>query len=135
MLKETITYHDLDGNEITEDFYFNLYQSECAELSFSKKGGLADYVKKITEEEDGDKLVALFKEVILKAYGVRGSDGKSFKKSPELAEAFSQTEAYSILFMKMVTDDKEAARFLNGIAPNLPKDNLPAKTTTKKTTK
>lgn len=137
MVKETITYHDLDGNEITDDFYFNLYESEVTELSFSKKGGLAEYIKEISKTEDGEKIIQLFKEIVLRAYGVRGEDNKSFVKSKELSEAFSQTEAYSILFMKLATDDKAAANFINAVCPAIAKaqNNSPAKIAKNKTTK
>ena len=129
MVKETITYHDLDGNEITDDFWFNLYQSEVVEMNFSKKGGLTEYLKEITETEDGEKIIQFFKELVLRAYGVRGEDNKSFVKSKALSESFSQTEAYSVLFMKLATDDKAAADFVNRVLPAMPQDNLPAKTT------
>lgn len=129
MVKETITYHDLDGNEITDDFWFNLYQSEVVEMNFSKKGGLAEYLKEITETEDGEKIIQFFKDLVLRAYGVRGEDNKSFVKSKVLSESFSQTEAYSVLFMKLATDDKAAADFVNRVLPAMPQDNLPAKTT------
>ena len=134
MVKETITYHDLDGNEITKDFHFNLYPSELAELSVSKKGGLPEYIKKISAAEDLAELIALFKDILLRAYGERGEDNQSFVKSPELSRAFSQTEAYSILFMKLATDEKAAAKFINALAPAMPQDNLP-KDTKAKTTK
>lgn len=130
MLKETITYHDLDGNEITEDFWFNLFESEIIELNFSEKGGLEKYIEKITKAEDMKELIRLFKDVVLMAYGERGEDGKSFVKTEEAKKAFSQTEAYSNLFMKLATDDKEAARFIKAVCPNKmnqPQDKLPKK--------
>ena len=134
MVKETITYHDLDGNEITGDFYFNFYPSELAELSVSKKGGLPEYIKKISATEDIGEAINLFKDILLKSYGEKGEDNRTFVKSEELSKAFSQTEAYSILFMKLATDEKEAARFINSVCPANPQDNLPKekKTTTKK---
>lgn len=130
MTKETITYHDLDGNEITEDFYFNLYESEIVELNFSEKGGLEKYIEKITKAEDMKSLIKLFKDVVLMAYGTKGEDGKTFVKSEEAKRAFSQTEAYSILFMKLATDDEKAAEFIKRVVPNKmaqPQDRLPKK--------
>ena len=130
MLKETITYHDLDGNEITEDFWFNLFESEIVELNFSEKGGLEKYIEKITKAQDMKELIRLFKDVVLMAYGVRGDDGKTFVKTDEAKKAFSQTEAYSVLFMKLATDDQEAARFIKAVCPKKmtqPQDKLPKK--------
>ena len=42
MLKKTINYTDYNGNERTEDFYFNLTEAEILEMEMSKTGGLAD---------------------------------------------------------------------------------------------
>ena len=39
-------------------------------------------------------------------------------KNNELREAFSQTEAYSNLFMELATDADAASEFINGILPS-----------------
>lgn len=58
-----------------------------------------------------------FEEIILTAYGEKSDDGRRFVKSDELSQAFKETEAYSELFMELLTDDKAAAAFINGILP------------------
>ena len=45
------------------------------------------------------------------------SNGRRFIKSKELSEAFSQTEAYSEIFMSLALNEKEASDFINGIMP------------------
>lgn len=117
MLKKTISYVDYDGNERTEDFYFNLTKAELLEMSLSTAGGLDKYIEKITKTQDTPKLIELFKDIIIRSYGVKSDDGKRFIKNQEITEEFTQTEAYSDLFMSLATDDKEAADFLNGIIP------------------
>jgi len=117
MLKKTISYVDYDGNERTEDFYFNLTKAELLEMSLSTAGGLDKYIEKITKTQDTPKLIELFKDIIIRSYGVKSDDGKRFIKNQEITEEFTQTEAYSDLFMTLATDDKEAADFLNGIIP------------------
>ena len=74
-------------------------------------------LKKIMETEDMPQIVKIFKQFILKSYGEISADGKSFIKSPELSEAFSQTEAYSELFMELAQNPDAAAAFINGIIP------------------
>lgn len=117
MLKKTIKYVDYDGNERTETFHFNLSRVEVAELELSTEGGLAKQIEKIVEERDGSRIIQLFKEIILKAYGEKSPDGKRFIKSLEMATAFSQTEAYSELFMELATNADAGAAFINGIVP------------------
>lgn len=117
MLKRTMTYTDYDGNQRTEDFYFNLSKAEIMEMDLSATGGLDKWISRIVAEQDGKKIVEIFKQIILKAYGEKSLDGKRFVKSPEISEAFSQTEAYSDLFIELATDAEKAAEFINGIVP------------------
>lgn len=117
MLKKTITYTDFNDVERTEDFYFNLTKAEIMEMEMSVPGGLGGMIQKIVSAQDAPALIKLFKELILKAYGEKSADGKRFIKNDELSEAFAQTEAYSILFMELATDDKAASEFITKIIP------------------
>lgn len=127
MLKKTITYTDFNGTERTEDFFFNLTKAECAEMELSTTGGLERKLKRIINESNNEEIVRMFKEIILDSYGVKSDDGKRFIKNKELKEAFSQTEAYSVLFMELATDDNAAAAFINGVIPPAPNtSSIPA---------
>lgn len=117
MLKKTITYNDYNDVERTEDYYFNLSKAELMEMELSIAGGLSETIDKIIKAKDTPSLVKIFKELVLKAYGVKSPDGKRFIKSDELREEFSQTEAYSQLFMELATNAEAAAAFVNGIIP------------------
>ena len=117
MLKKTITYVDYNGAERTEDFYFNLSKAEVMEMEMSTSGGLAEMIKKIVAAQDAPAIIKIFKDLILKAYGEKSPDGKRFIKSEGIATSFSQTEAYSQLFMELATNADEAAKFVNGIIP------------------
>lgn len=117
MLKKTITYTDYNGVERKEDFYFNFSKAELMEMELSTAGGLAEMIQKVVDTQDQVAIVKIFKDLVLKAYGEKSADGKRFIKSKELSEAFSQTEAYSILFMELATDADAAAKFVNGVVP------------------
>lgn len=116
MLKKTITYTDYDGNERTEDFFFNLSKAEVLEMEMGINGGMTNLIKKIVAEQDMNAISRTFKDIILRSYGEKTLDGKRFKKSKDLSEAFSQTEAYSELFMELL-DPEKAAQFINAILP------------------
>lgn len=118
MLKKTITYTDFNGVERTEDFYFNLTKAEILEMEMSTTGGLSEMVKKIVAAQDAPAIIKIFKDLVLKAYGEKSADGKRFIKNTEMAEAFSQTEAYSNLFMELSMDADAAAEFVKGIIPS-----------------
>lgn len=118
MLKKIITYTDYNGVERTEPFYFNLSKAELMEMELGVTGGMTEMLNKIIAAKDAPSLMKTFKEMIMKAYGVKSDDGKRLIKSEELSIAFTQTEAYNVLFMELITDDKAAADFVNGIIPN-----------------
>lgn len=117
MLKKRIKYVDYDNNEREEDFYFNLNKAEIAEMELSTEGGLQQWIEKIVDAQDTPQIIDLFKKLILKSYGEKSPDGKRFIKNEQLSEEFSQTEAYSELFMELATDEQAAANFVNGIIP------------------
>lgn len=117
MLKKTVTYVDYNGVERTEDFYFNLSKAEVTEMELSVEGGFSKMLEEIVRSKDNVRIMELFKQMVLKAYGEKSADGKRFVKSKELSEAFSQTEAYSEIFMELALDEKAAAAFVNGIMP------------------
>lgn len=121
MLKKTITYKDYNDAERTEDFYFNLSEAEVIEMELSTAGGLAEMIQGIVKAQDGPAIIKIFKDLILKAYGEKSIDGKSFVKVDEkgnpLWVKFSQTAAYSKLFMELATDADAGAKFVNGIMP------------------
>ena len=117
MIKKTVTYVDYNGVERTEDFYFNLTKAEIAEMEMSVEGGFSKMLEEIVASKDNVKIVSLFKQMVLKAYGEKSADGRRFMKSEEISKAFSETEAYSEIFMSLALNESEAAAFVNGIMP------------------
>lgn len=118
MIKKTITYTDYNGNQRTENFYFNLTKAEVTRMEMSVQGGMAEMIDRIIAAQDAPSLIDTFENMIQKSYGVKTPDGRGFTKRPEDLESFMATEAYSELFMELVTDAAAAAEFVNGIMPN-----------------
>lgn len=119
MLKKTITYTDYDGLERTEEFRFNLTKAELVDMELTTAGTFSETMKRIIAEKDIICIAKLFKELLLKSYGVKSDDGKRFIKSQELSEAFSQTEAYSDLYIELLSNPEEAAKFFAEVAPKM----------------
>lgn len=117
MLKKTVTYTDFDENERTEDFYFHLSKAEVMEMEFEVGGDMATKLRSIVDARDVKQIGEKFKDLILRSYGEKSSDGKRFIKSKEISDAFSQTQAYSDLFMEFCTNSNSAVEFVNGIMP------------------
>ena len=126
MLTKSITFTDYDGVERTENFMFNLTKAELAELNLTTEGGLQAVIQKIIDSKDVPEITRWFKKIIMMAYGEKSADGRRFVKKPELTEDFLQTEAYSELFIELLSDENAAAAFINGIIPKDNKSNIPA---------
>lgn len=129
MLKKTVTYVDYDGVERTESFYFNLSESEIVDMELGVDGGWRKRMQRIIDSKDAPTLMREFKNLIMISYGKKSDDGRRFMKSKEISEEFIQTEAYNKIFMELVTDDKAAANFANGIIQSAEKSRqnmLPA---------
>lgn len=117
MLKKTITFTDYNGVTRTETHYFNLSKAELMEMELGTTGGFAEMLQRIVDAQDGPAIIKAYKDFILKAYGEKSPDGRRFIKSKELSDAFAQTEAYSQLFMELVTDANASADFIKAIIP------------------
>lgn len=136
MYKMSIQYEDYDGNKRKEDCYFNLSKTELTKMQLSESGGLDKVLARIIQEQDITKIADLLDTVILKSYGIKSDDGKTFSKSAEISEKFKSTQAYDELFMKLISDPQEAANFIKKIIPSdlsakIPNDvsKLPAEVT------
>ena len=117
MIMKTIKYVDYDGVERSESFYFNLSKAELVSMDFEIEGGFKRKIEKVIEAQNQRELIEIFKDIIFRSYGEKSADGRRFIKSKEISEAFTQTEAYSELFMELATDAKAAEAFIKGIMP------------------
>lgn len=121
MLKKTITYTDYNEMERTEDFYFNLTEAELNELQLATPGGYAGYLQKMVAAQDTPTLIGVIKDLILRSYGEKSLDGRTFVKIDEsgkpVSRMFSQTEAFSKLYMELGSDSDAAVKFVLGIMP------------------
>lgn len=117
MLKKTITYTDLNGEERSEDFFFQLRKSEMMELEASKRYGLSAAIEKAAKKAEGKDVVEAAKKIILTAYGEPSPDGKRFIKNDELRTEFYQSPAYDELFVELVTNAEALAEFIREVFP------------------
>lgn len=118
MLKKTISYEDYDGNQRTEDFYFNLSKAEVIDwLTTSGRYTLDKLMDKLVRTENTKEIMQIFKDLIYRSYGEKSLDGRRFIKTEEVKNNFIETEAYSSLYMELIGDAKKAADFITGIVP------------------
>lgn len=126
MYQKKIKYTDFLGNQREETFYFNLTKAELTNMYNSISGGLDKLLEEIIAKKDIPRIMENFELIMDNAYGVIAPDGRRFMKSPELLREFKETQAYSDYYMQLVTDEAEAAAFVEGILP----ENLREEATT-----
>lgn len=119
MFKKTITYTDYNGHERKEDHYFNLTKAEMIEYDSEFPEGVIEYLTRLVNLQDKGKLIKAFKDLILRSYGEKLDNGK-FIKSQEIRDSFMATEAYSELFLEVLSSEENMANFVNAIVPKAP---------------
>ena len=125
MYKKIIKYQDFNGVDREEPFYFNLSKAELMEMELSTQAGVEEMIKMLIATKDNAKIVQIFKELILKSYGIKSEDGTRFIKTQELREAFEQSNAYSEFFIELISNTDEQVRFINSVISgvNMPEMN------------
>ena len=133
MFKYEQKYTDYNGVERADMLYFNLSKAELMEMELSTQAGVEEMIRMLIATNDNAKIVALFKDMILKSYGIKSEDGRRFIKSKELRDQFEQSEAYSEFFIAMIANENDLqTKFINGVingtnVPNLTEEDAVAK--------
>ena len=122
MIKKTLKYKNYAREEVTDDFYFDINESELLMMNWSERGGLDKYYERIIKEEDNREILKAFQELVDLSYGRRSLDGKDFDKSPEYLKKFKSSGAYNQLMLEFFTQDEDgtnnfAEQFANGLLP------------------
>lgn len=118
MLTKKIKYEDFNGNEVEKEFYFNLSKAEMLEYDASLPGGALEYLTFLMNNKMNGPILAAFRDLIARSYGERLPDGR-FIKSEERRDAFLASDAYSELFMEIISSEESAAAFVNGVVPQV----------------
>lgn len=114
-----IEFKDLDQNSVKETFWFNLSKAEVIKFNYTNgKKGLEELIKEIIATEDMNQVFGLFEQIVEMSYGVRDPlNNRRFIKSKELFLEFQQTDAYSELFLMLLTSPVKAAEFITATVP------------------
>ena len=118
MIKQTVTYTDYNGNERTEEYWFNLSKAELLRLETTTKGTFQKMLENAVASEDNYRIIEVFEDLIKHSIGMKTLDGKYFKKPKEFVEDFMQSEAYSTLLFDLLQDAEKANAFIRGIMPS-----------------
>lgn len=120
MLKKTVTYDDLDGNPVTEDFYFHLNKLEIAELDIKTPGGLMAFGERLQKTNDAMEAYEVFKDLLLTAYGVRSGDRHFMKKDSHgvpYRDYLEGSDALGEIIIEMLQNAELGAKFFEDVLP------------------
>lgn len=117
MIKKTLTYESLDGDPITEDFYFHLSTAEIAKMELTTEGGYASLLQNLVNANNGKQIIEQFDAILKAGYGVRSDDGKRFIKNDQVWAEFYESDAYNVLFMQLISDPDASSQFVRGMLP------------------
>ena len=132
MFKYEIAYTDYNGEKRKDWAYFNLSRAELMEMELSTTAGVEEMIRMLIATKDNAKIVQIYKDLILKSYGIKSEDGRRFIKSQALREEFEQSEAYSEFFMQMMTNSELQNEFINKVVAGTNVPNMDEKEALKK---
>lgn len=118
MLTKKIKYVDFDGEEREEEACFHISKAELTQMRLSASGGMEKRLRRIIDTKDQPALIKQFAELLDMSYGVKSDDGRKFMKSPEILADFKATEAYSQVFMELLSSDEAASEFIKAVLPS-----------------
>lgn len=127
MLKQDITFADIDGNPMTETWYFNLSEDEVIEQTLME-GDADTYVaqlRAIIASGDPKKIIGTFKKFLMASVGKKSEDGRKFVKTQAISEEFASCGAYHALLREMITNAGLAAKFVNNVFPQTKDEQTP----------
>ena len=138
MFIKKVSYTNYNGENVTEEFCFNLTKAECLDLDFmyEDQGGLKEYlstlIKAIQKDPDNAPkrpMYEFLKLMIRSSVGKKSPDGKRFIKNETVANEFLQSEAYVEFLMNLLdtaNNPNGIQAFMEGILPVVPEDQKQA---------
>ena len=124
MIKMNVSAETFDGDMVTETLWFHMNKVDLIELQESEPNGFVDTLQAFMSRKPEDwttkdkfKLFNYFRTMVDKAYGERSSDGKRFRKSPEILANFKDSIFYDEFVLSLLEDEGKSIKFFNGIMP------------------
>lgn len=117
MVSRTFTYEGFDGKMYTDTWYFHLNEAESFKIRARNIEGMDGMLRTLSRTNDGGEIMDLIDAIILNSVGKKSIDGRQFIKNADVRDEFRQTDAYSQLFMELISDSNKASEFMIGILP------------------
>lgn len=113
--KESITFTNLDGEEVTEDWYFSLAETDLADLPFMHDANRDEILTNIAKNKDSAGWLKILKMVIFASVGRR--EDNLLIKDEETVKQFRYGGAYTEFFADLITQEDAGWGFFQSILP------------------
>lgn len=117
MVKKTITFTDYNGTKRTQDYFFDLNETELLELEIDTIGGLEEKLDRTLKRNDQREIYNLFKDIVRASYGEKSDDGLRFVKDDDAWKNFIFSPAYNEMIKGFLNDPKSITEFVEGLMP------------------
>jgi hypothetical protein len=118
MLKKVISFEDLDGAKVKDEFYFHMSIDDLTEWNKTREGGMEEYMTEMLKTSNVGALFDIFRELIALSYGEKSANNRAFLKSKEMRAEFTGSDAYDVLLLELMQDANAAVEFFNGVMPS-----------------
>lgn len=115
-VKRTISFKNLDGQDVSEDWYFSLDEADAAELDLAHRKDLAEYLADIDKNKNTKEMLNVWRALLFASVGKR--DGNLLVKDETTLRQFKFGGAYKQMFAELVESPDAGAEFFVSIMPD-----------------
>lgn len=113
--KESITFENLDGEQVTEEWYFSLAESDLAELPIMRDGNHEQILNEIIQNKKAGDWLDILKMVIFASVGRR--EDNLLIKDEETRRQFEYGGAYREFFSTLIAQNDAGYGFFRSTLP------------------
>lgn len=126
-VKRTISHNDLDGNPVSEDWYFTLGKTDVLEMDVvHDHEDVPAYLAAILKDAKNHSrdILELWKEMLFRSVGQR--EGNLLVKDDAILRKFRYSGAYEQFLSELLDEDDAGASFFMAIMPKEIQDRVSA---------
>lgn len=125
-VKREISFKNLDGEDVTETWYFSLDEEDAANTDLAHRPDLSEYLSTVDKNRDAKEVMNIWKTLLWASVGKR--EGNLLIKDEKVLREFKFGGAYKQLFAELVEDPDAGMHFFLKIMPDKVQKQVAAET-------
>lgn len=116
-VKRVISHNDLDGNPVSEAWYFSLGKTDALEMDLAHHENVEQYLTDLIKDakKNSREILKVWKELLFSSVGQR--EGNLLVKDESIVRKFRYSGAYEQLLGELMDEDDAGASFFVSIMP------------------